>query len=532
MPTVNSSPEHEELHLLSRAVEGDMFHFVVVQWNYFSQIESTRSFLRAQFRKRKVVSIKCRGNTYEKIMRKINSLDQGFVFVEDFDHLLSNPDLYAGFNQRRGMLARRPVTVVAFLPPMDSILQLCEKNLPDWWSVLTLRTTLEYTDTSRYPIGDFPFCLSSINIWPDTRTRYRADRMISKLKDSSVVLSGSLKGELLARLSEALLSGGFFKEGEAFFQEYLAGIYAGNELYLKIQIYLARFKHQLGKYKEEAELLEEAMKSAGHQLNIIESLAHAYAEMGEFAVLDKLIDKSTLERAVTHNFDLERLMRVKALSLIRRGRFSEALELINNRLQLFEWLFREGTGLNNRWLLLQGECYLQTGQYEKALLIYSRITGRQPGAEVSENQYYSEYISEANRKCAQVWFEWGDFQRAVEILREERMNFSSRFGKNHVLMTTMGAFLGLAYLQLGYLEKAEKLFSEAMQSDIASFGEAHPAVATDLLNLGVVSLQSGEKKRAAGFLSSATSLFGKVLGRSHPKTSNAKLWLEKVSSSG
>lgn len=112
------------------------------------------------------------------------------------------------------------------------------------------------------------------------------------------------------------------------------------------------------------------------------------------------------------------------------------------------------------------------------------------------------------------------------------MNFSSRFGKNHVLMTTMGAFLGLAYLQLGYLEKAEKLFSEAMQSDIASFGEAHPAVATDLLNLGVVSLQSGEKKRAAGFLSSATSLFGKVLGRSHPKTSNAKLWLEKVSSSG
>jgi tetratricopeptide (TPR) repeat protein len=188
--------------------------------------------------------------------------------------------------------------------------------------------------------------------------------------------------------------------------------------------------------------------------------------------------------------------------------------------------------LNNRWLLLQGECYLQTGQYEKALLIYNRITGRQPGAEVSENQYYSEYISEANRKCAQVWFEWGDFQRAIEILREERMNFRSIFGKNHVLMTTMGAFLGLAYLQLGYLEKAEKLFSEAMQSDIVSFGEAHPAVATDLLNLGVVSLQSGEKKRAAGFLSSATSLFGKVLGRSHPKTRNAKLWLEKVSSAG
>ncbi|MFN5366405.1 MAG: tetratricopeptide repeat protein [Bacteroidota bacterium] len=89
-------------------------------------------------------------------------------------------------------------------------------------------------------------------------------------------------------------------------------------------------------------------------------------------------------------------------------------------------------------------------------------------------------------------------------------------------MASVGAFLGLIYLQLGHLKKAEKLFSEALHTDISSFGKAHPVVATDMFNLGVTCLQTGDKDKAADLLSSAFKLYSTSFGKPHPKTKKAK----------
>ena len=149
MPTASLTSVPEELHLLARAVEGDIFHFVVVQWNYFTQIKLSESFLRGHFEDRAAISVKSAGNTYEGVMQKINSISGGFVFFEDFDFLLSNPDIYVSLNQRRGMLARKPLTIVAFLPPGAHYVRQCEKNLPDWWSVLSFRTELVFPESAK-----------------------------------------------------------------------------------------------------------------------------------------------------------------------------------------------------------------------------------------------------------------------------------------------------------------------------------------------------------------------------------------------
>ncbi|MFM8372692.1 MAG: hypothetical protein ACKOCO_09920, partial [Bacteroidota bacterium] len=193
MPTASLTSVPEELHLLARAVEGDVFHFVVVQWSYFTQIKLSESFLRGYFKDRAAISVRSEGSTYEEIMQKINSISGGFVFFEDFDCLLSNPDIYVSLNQRRGMLARKPLTIVAFLPPGAYYIRQCEKNLPDWWSVLSFRTELDFPESAEKILGEYPAYYSSLNPWPSPRSRYRANKLISRLRGDDNELSESVK---------------------------------------------------------------------------------------------------------------------------------------------------------------------------------------------------------------------------------------------------------------------------------------------------------------------------------------------------
>ena len=536
MPTANLTSVPEELHLLARAVEGDIFHFVVVQWNYFTQIKLSESFLQGHFKDRAAISVKSAGNTYEGVMQKINSISGGFVFFEDFDCLLSNPDIYVSLNQRRGMLARKPLTIVAFLPPGAHYIRQCEKNLPDWWSVLSFRTELDFPESAKTILGEYPAYYSSMNPWPAPRNRYRANKLISRLNGDDTELSESVKAELLARLFEALISGGFFAEGESFFRDYLTKVREGSELYYRLLVYLARFKHQLGEFRQEAALLEKVLEAGGsavNELNVADDLARAYMNLDEFGKVDKLVEKYLGEGPqLINNLELERLKRVKIMSLIRREDYTSALDPIGDRLRLFEGLFPiQGVSIKQRWLLLKGECYLKTRQYDIALTVYEDLSQKfTQWIPVKTIQPYSEYISEANRKRAEIWFELGDFQRAAGILQEERKRIRPIFGKNHPIMASVGAFLGLIYLQLGHLKKAEKLFSEALHTDIISFGKAHPVVATDMFNLGVTCLQTGDKDKAADLLSSAFKLYSTSFGKSHPKTKKAKSWLEKARS--
>ncbi|MFN5236080.1 MAG: tetratricopeptide repeat protein, partial [Bacteroidota bacterium] len=304
-----------------------------------------------------------------------------------------------------------------------------------------------------------------------------------------------MKAELLAKLSEALVSGGFFVEGESFFQVYLSKVKEGGELYYRLLVYLARFKHQLGEFRQEAALLEKVLEAGGsavNELNVADDLARAYMNLDEFGKLDKLVEKYLGEGPrLINNLELERLKRVRIMSLIRREDYTSAHDLIDDRLRLFEGLFPiQGVSIKQRWLLLKGECYLKTRQYDIALTVYEDLSQKfTQWIPVKTIQPYSEYISEANRKRAEIWFELGDFQRAAGILQEERKRIRPIFGKKHPIMASVGAFLGLIYLQLGHLKKAEKLFSEALHTDISSFGKAHPVVATDMFNLGVTCLQ-------------------------------------------
>ncbi|MEY4202762.1 MAG: hypothetical protein RL013_465, partial [Bacteroidota bacterium] len=423
MPTANLTSVPEELHLLARAVEGDIFHFVVVQWNYFTQIKLSESFLRGHFKDRAAISVKSAGNTYEGVMQKINSISGGFVFFEDFDCLLSNPDIYISLNQRRGMLARKPLTIVAFLPPGAHYIRQCEKNLPDWWSVLSFRTELDFPESAKTILGEYPAYYSSLNPWPAPRNRYRANKLISRLNGDDTELSESVKAELLARLFEALISGGFFAEGESFFRDYLTKVREGSELYYRLLVYLARFKHQLGEFRQEAALLEKVLE-AGRRLD---RLIPFTVEDVKILLPDDLwgTDISTIQYPDDYTSEAKRK---RAEIWFELGDFQRAAGILQEERKRIRPIFGKNHPIMASVGAFLGLIYLQLGHLKKAEKLFS------------------------------------------EALHTD----ISSFGKAHPVVATDMFNLGVTCLQTGDKDKAADLLSSAFKLYSTSFGKSHP----------------------------------------------------------
>lgn len=423
MPTANLTSVPEELHLLARAVEGDIFHFVVVQWNYFTQIKLSESFLQGHFKDRAAISVKSAGNTYEGVMQKINSISGGFVFFEDFDCLLSNPDIYVSLNQRRGMLARKPLTIVAFLPPGAHYIRQCEKNLPDWWSVLSFRTELDFPESAKTILGEYPAYYSSMNPWPAPRNRYRANKLISRLNGDDTELSESVKAELLARLFEALISGGFFAEGESFFRDYLTKVREGSELYYRLLVYLARFKHQLGEFRQEAALLEKVLE-AGRRLD---RLIPFTVEDVKILLPDDLwgTDISTIQYPDDYTSEANRK---RAEIWFELGDFQRAAGILQEERKRIRPIFGKNHPIMASVGAFLGLIYLQLGHLKKAEKLFS------------------------------------------EALHTD----ISSFGKAHPVVATDMFNLGVTCLQTGDKDKAADLLSSAFKLYSTSFGKSHP----------------------------------------------------------
>ncbi|MEZ4984932.1 MAG: hypothetical protein R2795_07845 [Saprospiraceae bacterium] len=61
MPISNLSHGlHEEISLLAHAIEGDTFHFAVVQWGHYAQIERVQSDLLQTFPERPALRLHCK----------------------------------------------------------------------------------------------------------------------------------------------------------------------------------------------------------------------------------------------------------------------------------------------------------------------------------------------------------------------------------------------------------------------------------------------------------------------------------------
>lgn len=191
---------------LLRVVEPPLFRFVIIQGEPQQYVASiVENILREHFPERPLQRIEIQQQDYSNLLAEIEGVTSGFAFLENFDILTANPDLFAGFNQRRDRLASRPVALIVFLTSGTNALRRVQDHLPDLWSfrALTLEIKCRYVPELHYvyepefrePMFDLTFEQKNTEI---ARIRQR----ITQLSEEDAITQARLNIELAEYFSD------------------------------------------------------------------------------------------------------------------------------------------------------------------------------------------------------------------------------------------------------------------------------------------------------------------------------------------
>ncbi|MEQ1747410.1 MAG: tetratricopeptide repeat protein, partial [Saprospiraceae bacterium] len=269
---IASTPKllHEELELLSHAIEGDTFHFAVVQWHHFSLVKQAEEYLRQQFPERLALSLAVKGHTYDTFTEKIYEQGKGFIFIKDFEALLTDPDLYIAFNQRRGKFARMPVSIIGFIPPGEQYVEQCIRHLPDWWSVLTLLAELHAPSaTIERPTTSWTEqpAVSTLGGTGQSERLEEIQNLQKRLAEIAIAPENAkLLDSLYRQLIEVCTTAGFYQMGLDAANKWLKAAFdldyenAAPDVFSQVLDRLGVLEQDLGHYARAARLLEKALE--------------------------------------------------------------------------------------------------------------------------------------------------------------------------------------------------------------------------------------------------------------------------------
>ena len=131
----NHTHIEEEIRLLLRSIRSKLFRFILVKYNHKSAVQFAKDRIAATYPDRPTLSITTEGSNYREVMDSIYGLPEGIVYIEDFDQLLKNPDIYPGFNMRRDKISTQPIALVGFMLKGKANITRAMENIADMWSI-------------------------------------------------------------------------------------------------------------------------------------------------------------------------------------------------------------------------------------------------------------------------------------------------------------------------------------------------------------------------------------------------------------
>ncbi len=121
---------------LKKALHANIFRLIFAGYQSVDGLFLFEAFLKEAFPDRPFHFLKLEGLTYEQIIDTLMQIEEGLVFIPDFEYILKRDDLRVAINQRRDMIGQKKYALIACMPLF--YLQKMPKLLPDWWSVRTL----------------------------------------------------------------------------------------------------------------------------------------------------------------------------------------------------------------------------------------------------------------------------------------------------------------------------------------------------------------------------------------------------------
>lgn len=143
----------EETQPLFRLLRTEAFRFIIIRYNHYSLVNKLKEDLLQHFPNRPQNTIDARYTDYRSLVNHYFQAAKGFFFIENFDEILANPEIYSGLNQRRDKMAQYPIALIVIIPSSTEELfarQIMEK-MPDLWSFRSLMLDLKMEDIEVIP---------------------------------------------------------------------------------------------------------------------------------------------------------------------------------------------------------------------------------------------------------------------------------------------------------------------------------------------------------------------------------------------
>lgn len=543
----------EELDYLVQAVEGDTFHFVVVQWSHYSQLQIVKKQLCLLFPERISTTVVLKSITYEEIIDKISTQSAGFVFVDDFEELIQNKDISIAFNQRRGSISQLPLCIVAFVLPGAQYINELSKALPDWWSIITFLAIIEedYQETGLQ--------LSFSRLPEKYITSLGGQSYKGRIKEVQKIIDNIYKVEKVPENSKLI-----------------------NELFrqvIKILMYDNRYKYGL-------EIMNLWLKTA-IKLNYKNVLPEVYSEILEnFGVIEGIQEnygkaKIYFEKVLRFDkkyFGVNHPLVAKdesnlAKILIKNGDLKESRKKLENALSINLKSFDLNDPVIYLNLLDLGIVYLSLGILNSELKLKNSAIQLFDASLDSCIKFYGishPNVSDLKSKISFEYLKLGLLGKARDLLEEALASDLKTFGSGHPLVAIRRCDLANAYRILGQYEQALKLLKISLDSELDNLGPTHPVItvikynlavlynaieeydnaiillkvviasdkkhlgknhpniAVDYFNLATVYHNKGEKSKYKYYFKKSYDMNCVILGLDNFKTHNAKAWIENV----
>ena len=145
---MNINNYFEETKPLFQLLRTETFRFIIIRYNQASIVNQLKNDLSLNFPERPNLVVDGSKIDYISLVNSYYHLGTGFFFIENFDKILSNPEIYNGLNQRRDKLASYSIAIIALISPVTEelfIRQIMEK-MPDLWAYRSLLVDLRIKD--------------------------------------------------------------------------------------------------------------------------------------------------------------------------------------------------------------------------------------------------------------------------------------------------------------------------------------------------------------------------------------------------
>jgi tetratricopeptide (TPR) repeat protein len=214
--------------------------------------------------------------------------------------------------------------------------------------------------------------------------------------------------------------------------------------------------------------------------------------------------------------DLESLNQ-QVLTLLRRGRFNDALPLALQALKLSEDVFGPEDATTATCLNDLGGVYENLGEYEKAEQVSERALKIREKVLGPEHPFTARNLN----NLANIWVKMGNYAKAEPLLQRALAINEKSLGPEAAATGGSLNSLGLLYWEMGEYAKAEPLLQRALAVCEKAAGEEASSTLASLNNLAALYFSMGSYTEAEPLFLRSLNLREKSLGEAHPNTAQS-----------